>query len=422
MKVSVASEQRFHRLPDGSVWTQTQYGLGFWKRYLDVFDHVRCLARVLDVTELRGDWHRADGPGVSFAAVPYYVGVRAFARRWRHIRRSVGAASRPGDAFILRAPGNVSALVWRHLAAARYPYGVEVLGDPYAAFAPGAVRHPLRGPMRWHLWRQLRRQCANASAASYVTGQVLPDRYPSRGPVVVASDIELPDEGIVTTPRRFERIPVPVKLVFVGSLEQYYKAPDILIRALASCLARGMDLRLTMVGEGRNRAELERLAVTSGCADRIQFAGHLPAGGPIDAELDRSDLFVLPSRSEGLPRAVLEAMARGLPCIGSDAGGIPELLPADAIVPRGNVRALADKICEIARDPRRMTQLAATNLERIQAYRSVVLLERRVGFYREVRRATDAWLHGHGLPDNGLHAPACRVEESNSVVRPTAVR
>ena len=75
MKVSVALEHRFARLPDGSVWTQSQFRLPFWRRYLDVFDRVRCIARVLDVPRLDGDWHRADGERVSFSVVPYYLGV-----------------------------------------------------------------------------------------------------------------------------------------------------------------------------------------------------------------------------------------------------------------------------------------------------------------------------------------------------------
>ena len=60
--------------------------------------------------------------------------------------------------------------------------------------------------------------------------------------------------------------------------------------------------------------------------DRVRFRGQLTTPVDVRAELDRADLFVLPSRQEGLPRAMIEAMARALPCIGSSVGGIPELL------------------------------------------------------------------------------------------------
>jgi glycosyltransferase involved in cell wall biosynthesis len=404
MNVCVALEQRFLRLPDGSVWTQAQCAFSFWKRYLDTYDGVRCLARVQDVERLEGTWHRADGPGVTFDAVPHYVGIRQFLQRAREVRAAIHGAIQPGDAFVLRVPGAIGHLAWRRLGQLGYPYGVEVIGDPHDAFAPGAVQHPLRPFLRWRLAQQLRMQCAGASAASYVTAHGLPRRYPSSCPTIIASSIELDDDAIATQPRVFERSAQPVTLVFVGSMEQYYKAPDVLIRAVAALVQRGLDLQLTMVGGGRLTGDLEMLAASLGCRSRIQFLGQVPSGREIRAELDRSDLFVLPSRSEGLPRAMLEAMARGLPCIGSDAGGIPELLPADAIVPAGDAPALANAIGALVWDPARMNRLAARNLQRVRAYRSEVLQGRRRELYGRLRADTGAWLRTH------LSASAMRGE------------
>jgi hypothetical protein len=148
MNACVALEQRFVRLADGSVWTRNQCGLAFWQRYLDVFDHVTCLARVRDVAALDGDWHRADGDGVSVHPVPYYIGAAQFAAQARRVRRAVANAVRPGAAFVLRVPGNLGDMAARRLRAIDYPYGVEVVGDPHDMFSPGAVQHPLRGLIR----------------------------------------------------------------------------------------------------------------------------------------------------------------------------------------------------------------------------------------------------------------------------------
>lgn len=391
MTVCVALEYRFVRLADGSIWTPNQYALSFWHRYLHVFDQVRCLARVRDVKRLEGEWHRADGPGVSFSALPHYVGPAEFLRRARQVQAAVHRSIHPGDAFVLRVPGNVGDLVWRKLKAMGYPYAVEVLGDPYDVFSPGAVRHPLRGFFRWHGTRLLRLQCARACAASYVTAHALQRRYPSAGPAIAASSIELHDDALAQTPRAWSTGSRARNLIFVGSLEQYYKGPDLLIRALAQSVGRGLDLRLTIIGEGRLRMALESLAAELGCQDRVRFAGQL-AGLEVYAQLDQADLFVLPSRTEGLPKAMIEAMARALPCIGSDVGGIPELLPPDAVVPCGDLRALVDKICEVAIDSERMQQMSACNLDRAKAFRVAVLQQRRVGFYRGVRAITEAWL------------------------------
>ena len=122
----------------------------------------------------------------------------------------------------------------------------------------------------------------------------------------------------------------------VGSFEQMYKAPDVLLDAFCRCISLGLDLQLVLVGDGRHRQSLKSRARRFNLGDRIQFLGWLPAGEAVRHELDRADVFVLPSRVEGLPRAMVEAMARGLPCIGSRVGGIPELLHPEDMVPPGD--------------------------------------------------------------------------------------
>ncbi|MGH2559900.1 MAG: glycosyltransferase, partial [Thermomicrobiales bacterium] len=149
---------------------------------------------------------------------------------------------------------------------------------------------------------------------------------------------------------------------------------------------------LVLVGDGKHRGSLEVRAVRLGIKDRVHFLGQLSAGEVVRAELDRADLFVLPSRTEGLPRAMVEAMARALPCIGSTMGGIPELLQADEMVPPGDVAALAAKIREVVLDPERMARMSVRNLERAQDYRDATLRARRVAFYHRVRELTEGWL------------------------------
>jgi glycosyltransferase involved in cell wall biosynthesis len=83
---------------------------------------------------------------------------------------------------------------------------------------------------------------------------------------------------------------------------------------------------------------------------------------------------------------MIEAMARGLPCIGSDTAGIPELLPPEDRVPPGDVDALARKIVALLDDPKRMRQASRRNLEVSQDYARRTLAPRREAFYAELRR------------------------------------
>jgi glycosyltransferase involved in cell wall biosynthesis len=144
-----------------------------------------------------------------------------------------------------------------------------------------------------------------------------------------------------------------------------------------------------------------------GAGDRIQFRGQLTAGAAVRAELDCADVFVLPSFQEGLPRAMVEAMARALPCIGSTVGGIPELLSADALVPPGDSVALAAVIRAVVSDPQRLRRMSCENLETARQYRQEILREKRIAFYQYVREQTSAWRAGK--LENSRLGPPCQT-------------
>ena len=85
-------------------------------------------------------------------------------------------------------------------------------------------------------------------------------------------------------------------------------------------------------------------------------------------------------------------MARALPCIGSNVGGIPELLSPDSIVPVGDDAALAHAIMSVLRDPKRMARMSSENLARAHDFREEFLLESRTEFLELVRDRTAEWM------------------------------
>ena len=296
------------------------------------------------------------------------------------------AASNTGP-FIIRVPSPIGNLLAHQLSAAGRPYAVEVVGDPEDVLAPGVVRHPLRPLLRAIASRQMRRTCANAVAASYVTERWLQRRYPCPGPNYSISSIRLSDEAFATEARspgrRVEH------LVFVGSLEQMYKGPDILMEAVRALVIEGHDLRLSIVGEGRHRRELEHSKSAQALGRRVQFLGWVDPGLKLREILDSADVFVLPSRAEGLPRALLEAMARGLPCCSTTVGGIPEVLPAESLVEPNSAADLAATLKSMIGDPNRLLRESQCNAATARRYSASVLGPRRREFYETVlRKAT----------------------------------
>jgi glycosyltransferase involved in cell wall biosynthesis len=383
--VVLVLEERFDQTPDGRIWASGPLRSSVWPRYLQVFDALRVVARVRPVASVPADWEPAEAPNVSFAAVPSYVGPWQYARRARRVRAAIREAVDAKDAVILRVPGQLGSILAPSLAARKHPFAVEVVGDPYDVFSRGAVRHPLRPALRQLFVRRLRRQCRQAVSALYVTEAALQRRYPCPRSSVGISNVVLTEQHFRDVPRSVNGEHRPFRLVTVGTLEQLYKAPDVLISAVAECVRGQLDLQLTLVGGGQYRCLLERQAHRLGIAERVRFLGHLSRSEDVRAVLDQSDLFVLPSHQEGLPRALVEAMARALPCISSTVGGIPELLPADDLVRPGDSSMLARKIAEVLKDRARLQAMSSRNLKRSQDFKEEVLQCRRRRWLTQVR-------------------------------------
>jgi phosphatidylinositol alpha-1,6-mannosyltransferase len=401
MKVAVLSEVRFCRAGDGSVWANAS-PYEFWTRYLDEFGEVAIVGREERVVEPSPGMVRVDGPLVGLRGVPHYVGARDLILRWPAVRAAVRPLAWEHDALILRLGSMLALGVERSLLKSRRPYGVEVVGDPWDTFAPGVVNIPMRSVIRRVLTRSQQRLCAAASGAAYVTERTLQQRYPCARTQWAVSDvellgpppftahyssIELSCSDIAAQPRTWAPGAVP-RLVTVGSLAQRYKGIDVLIRALRELGDRGRRCELVVIGEGRYRGELQQLATELGVD--THFTSQLKRA-EVMTQLDRADLFVLASRTEGLPRALLEAMARGLPCVATRVGGIPELLDDDVLCDGGSVAQLVDRIGAILNGTVDANDQAARNLKRASDFRSEVLRGRRRDFYRGVRVVTELW-------------------------------
>lgn len=398
MDVVISTEGHFARTPDGEIWSGGPMTYAFWERYLAVFDDVEVVARVRSVATYEQGFRRADGDRVRFLPLPDYVGPVQYARRRREIRRAVERAASRDAALLMRVGcSQVAAEAERRARRRDKPFGLEVITDPEAVFAPGAVKHPLRAYFRRKFVHDLERQCRAAIAVTYVTERSLQERYPA-GPDAFSngcSDVILDEEAFVSRPRVFTRPLRSVRLISIGSMAQMYKGFDVLIDAVHACANAGLDPALTLVGDGRHRSELEARVERLGMASRVSFAGQVPAGEQVRRQIDASDIFVLASRTEGLPRVVIEAMARGVPCIGTEVGGIPELLDPIELVPADSAPALAARIQRLCAEPDLMTSRASRHLERSRDFRAPVLAQARSMFLEHVRFSTERWLSGY---------------------------
>lgn len=137
------------------------------------------------------------------------------------------------------------------------------------------------------------------------------------------------------------------------------KGQEVLIRAACELLQRGERIFVLLLGEGELQCELEALALQLGIAGKMRFLGWRPDVAHV---LAACDIFCLPSRNEGMGKALVEAMATGLPVVASDIGGIKDIVrPGENgfLIPVGDVQALAEAIALLCHDPEMRRRMGA---------------------------------------------------------------
>lgn len=177
--------------------------------------------------------------------------------------------------------------------------------------------------------------------------------------------LSLPDDGFVVG--------------WVGRLSEE-KGPDLLLDALA--LAPDVPLQAVVVGDGRERAALERRARRAGLRARVEWKGAVPGAERLFRAFDA---LVLSSRTEGTPIVLFEAMAAGVPIVATRVGGVPDMLsPREAeLVPSGDPAALAAAIRGIHRDPGAAAAKARVARERLcREFQAEPWIERYEAVYR----------------------------------------
>jgi glycosyltransferase involved in cell wall biosynthesis len=154
------------------------------------------------------------------------------------------------------------------------------------------------------------------------------------------------------------------------------KAQDVLIAAFAEVAADHPSWQLAIIGTGESEAALRRQTGGLGLADRVHFVGQVADPNPY---YQAAEVFALPSRFEGTPNALLEAMSAGMPCIVSDASGGPLEYVDDGktglVVPADDSTALAGALRRLIENPELRQALGEAARQRLCGHRAETALE-----------------------------------------------
>lgn len=223
----------------------------------------------------------------------------------------------------------------------------------------------------------------------YVTEFFLQNRYPCNGKIEHASNVcieKVPESILRERIAKIERYSkgCQLNIATVAAVNVRYKGQEYVIRAIAKLNNElGFNYHYYMVGGGDN-SFLKSVVTLCDVDKYVHFMGPLPHD-KVTEILDKMDIYIQPSKQEGLPRALIEAMSRGLPSIGTRVAGIPELLNDEFLVKKGSVTEIVHALATQMTPDSMITQ-SQQNFIKASKYTLDIINARRQHFFDEFIR------------------------------------
>lgn len=291
------------------------------------------------------------------------------------------------DYIIARLPSFIGNIAVKAAKKFKKPYLVEVVACPWDAFWNHSMTGKFIAPFMYYATKKRVRE---SLYSLYVTNHFLQNRYPTNGKYTNCSNVALTDFDDGVLERRLIKIESmkdkdKVVIGTTAAVNVRYKGQQYVIQALGELKKHNITKFEYQIVGGGDQAFLKSIAEKYDVVDQVKFLGAIPHNKVFDW-LEKIDIYTQPSRQEGLPRALIEAMSRAVPSFGARTAGIPELLDDKFIF--SNTKKNIDEICEILKsfDKESMTKQAKRNYEEAKKYDKNIIEERRREFFEEFKK------------------------------------
>lgn len=373
MKVLFAHDHKFHLINNDF------YSNGLtdetWERYTKVFDEIHVVARVVE-DDVSKKLRKITCPQVKIhqSRQLYFSDI------------AMEKIIMECDVVIARLHSFIGNRAVKYAIKHNKPYLIELVACPWEAY----WNHGLLGKMiAPYMEMHTKKLVKNSPYVIYVTEQYLQKRYPTNGLNTNCSNVSLLEFDEMALENRMEFIKKRTDKIILGTtaaVNVKFKGQQFVIEALSRLKKQGVTkYEYQLVGGGDN-TYLKSIAEKYDVAEQVKFLGSLSHDKVFDW-LDTIDLYVQPSRQEGLPRALIEAMSRGLPAFGARTAGIPELLDSKFIF--SNTNRNITEICDILKRFNKETMLfqAKRNYKESKKYSKETIEKRRLKFFEEIARS-----------------------------------
>ena len=373
---------------NGRFYVKSQDDYDFFQRYLRVFEKLRIVCRCKTENELKPSFIPLDEDRIEVVYVSDFHRPKQYIKKYFSIGREIKDVVSGCDCAILRLPSTIAFRVGKKVIKAKIPFATEIVYDAMDGVnASTNIINKL-------LWRKIdydmRKMCNKANGVSCVTEHYLQRRYYSKVKNCFTSNsssLYLP-KSLFTSPRSFPTIcdfviaHVANQVAFNGR-----KGINEIMQAIQILKTDGITVKVKFAGKEYNGGieKLMNYARNLGIDEQVEFLGFIDRQR-LSEMLDTSAIYVMPTKAEGLPRVIIEAMAKGLPCITTPVSGNPELLSPHFLVEYSDVCTLADRIKELYNNKELYESTSKENYDNSLKYEASILQKRRDEFYLKLKK------------------------------------
>lgn len=331
MKLAFAHDFPMIKDDRGNIYSRGAYPYSVWERYLKHFDKITVLAReretITSNAESLYNLSLSSGPNAKFISVPNLSSIKGKIIKKGIAKTIIKNELKKSDALVARLPSEIGKLAVEVAVNENIPYLIELVGCPYDAYRLyGNTLGKIYAPLSMY---QTKKMVKKSKYTIYVTKEYLQKRYPTKGKKTNISNVNINevDEGLLY--KRISKLKSlenrTLKIGMVGTLNSKYKGFDKAIEFLSNTNPHLGNYEIHILGGG-DRRNFDAVINENNMSSKVFFDGIKASGAEVFNWLDDIDLYIQPSLTEGLPRALVEALSRGCLAIGSTRGGIPELL------------------------------------------------------------------------------------------------
>ena len=389
MKLLFAYSLNLKKDKNGNLYLSKAFPNEILKRYLDLSDDLVIFAHIdekeYDVSYANEQFEPLKYPHIRIVLLPKlrrsFKNFLSISKR-REFKHKIKETVKSVDKIICRMPSPVASKTIKYAKKFDKPVFVEVVGCAFDSL----WNHSLKGKIiAIPNYFMMKLRIKTAPHVLYVSEKFLQKRYPSQGKTINCSNVMLQSLDEEVLKRKTEDLEKmshdsPIIIGTLAAVNVKYKGQQYVIKAISKLNKQGYNFRYHLIGGG-DQTYLTKIAKKYDVEDKVKFLGTV-SHDKVFSELDKLHLYIQPSAQEGLPRAVIEAMSRGLPVLGSNAGGIPELIEENYVFKKGSVRAVKKALIKVL-NKEKLIKTSKRNFNEAQKYDKEILDKRRKAFYAE---------------------------------------